>query len=562
MSVPAKYKQIGDFHEYYSGKRVAPYLTIFIGGNHEAGNYLSELYYGGWVAPNIYYMGAANVIRCGPLRIAGMSGIWKGYDYRKPHFERLPYNRDDVTSVFHIRELDVRKLLQIRTQVDLGLSHDWPEGISWAGDHESLFRKKPAFKDDALTGRLGSVAARQVLERLRPPFWFSAHLHCKFTACVIHEQMLPDEIKTLPTKESTSANGHLSNVQPPPQPQPQRLIDSEPIPNHQTTWERVNTEDSSKRDVYDAEKFEHQNSHNPRKRAHPESVSVKNSDEIDLDLESDDEELEDPREAKSKSAGTADESSFPPQQLSNANINLSPLSSHNDQVPDDIRNQLPASFARPMTDESPKLETTLPEGIVNRKTDFLALDKCLPNRHFIQLTEFPAISEPDVDYCERPYRLRYDKEWLAITRALASELTFGAHPEARIPANKGEKAYRPEIDKAMEWVEENVVKQDKLTIPLNFSITAQPYDPSVPFTTEMMPREYTNPQTSQFCQLIGIDNQFDQPEEERDARMAAGPRPVQERFNRNFRGGGRRDRRGGRGNHGPRGRGKGSGRRY
>src|SRR3954471_1449312 len=107
VSMPSKYYAMHDFHEYYSGARVAPYLTIFIGGNHEASNYLFELYYGGWVAPNIYYMGAANILRIGPLRIAGLSGIWKGYDYRKAHFERLPYNSDDYHSIFHVRELDV-----------------------------------------------------------------------------------------------------------------------------------------------------------------------------------------------------------------------------------------------------------------------------------------------------------------------------------------------------------------------------------------------------------------------------------------------------------------------
>ena len=42
---------------YYSGEKKAPILTIFIGGNHEASNYLQELPYGGWVAKNIYYMG-------------------------------------------------------------------------------------------------------------------------------------------------------------------------------------------------------------------------------------------------------------------------------------------------------------------------------------------------------------------------------------------------------------------------------------------------------------------------------------------------------------------------
>lgn len=48
---------------YYSGEKKAPYLTVFIGGNHEASNYLQELPYGGWVAPNIYYMGMFPSVR-------------------------------------------------------------------------------------------------------------------------------------------------------------------------------------------------------------------------------------------------------------------------------------------------------------------------------------------------------------------------------------------------------------------------------------------------------------------------------------------------------------------
>lgn len=35
---------MNDFYKYYSGELIAPYLTIFIGGNHEASNYLRELY--------------------------------------------------------------------------------------------------------------------------------------------------------------------------------------------------------------------------------------------------------------------------------------------------------------------------------------------------------------------------------------------------------------------------------------------------------------------------------------------------------------------------------------
>lgn len=53
---------MGDFHKYYTGQLTAPFLTIFIGGNHEASVLLRELYYGGWVAPNIFYMGASTVL--------------------------------------------------------------------------------------------------------------------------------------------------------------------------------------------------------------------------------------------------------------------------------------------------------------------------------------------------------------------------------------------------------------------------------------------------------------------------------------------------------------------
>jgi lariat debranching enzyme len=88
-SIPPKYRSLGTFPSYYAGEKKAPILTIFIGGNHEASQPLRELYYGGWVAPNIYYMGAAGVVRYGGLRIGGMSGIYKSHDYRMGHFGKL-----------------------------------------------------------------------------------------------------------------------------------------------------------------------------------------------------------------------------------------------------------------------------------------------------------------------------------------------------------------------------------------------------------------------------------------------------------------------------------------
>eukprot|EP01052_Picozoa_sp_SAG31_P054464 SAG31_NODE_14514_length_802_cov_1.453770_2_plen_152_part_01 len=48
MAVPPKFRKLGTFYRYYTGEKVAPVPTVFIGGNHEASNYLQELCHGGW----------------------------------------------------------------------------------------------------------------------------------------------------------------------------------------------------------------------------------------------------------------------------------------------------------------------------------------------------------------------------------------------------------------------------------------------------------------------------------------------------------------------------------
>ena len=58
------------------------------------------------------------------------------------HFEAPPYQNDSMRSAYHVRELDVYRLLQLRQPVDVGLSHDWPRGIANHGDAAQLFRAK------------------------------------------------------------------------------------------------------------------------------------------------------------------------------------------------------------------------------------------------------------------------------------------------------------------------------------------------------------------------------------------------------------------------------------
>lgn len=186
MAVPPKYQMLNTFYKYYSAEKEAPVLTVFIGGNHEASNYMQELPYGGWVAKNIYYMGYAGVIQIGGLRIGGLSGIFKGRDYNRGHYEHPPYNADTKRSVYHIRNLEVFRLKQLTRPVDIFMSHDWPSNIARYGNMNYLFKKKPFLQEEVLSGTLGSPPAEEILHKLQPAYWFAAHLHVKFTAHVQH----------------------------------------------------------------------------------------------------------------------------------------------------------------------------------------------------------------------------------------------------------------------------------------------------------------------------------------------------------------------------------------
>ncbi|KAJ3557405.1 hypothetical protein NM688_g1488 [Phlebia brevispora] len=203
MAVPDKYKQLGEFYKYYTGEKTAPILTIVIGGNHEASNYFWELYHGGWLAPNIYFLGHAGCVQVNGIRIAGASGIFQHYDFAKGHFERVPYDRSAMRSIYHIRQYNILRL-SLLSSPDIFLSHDWPQSIEQYGDLRGLLRHKPFFRSDIEKGALGSPPMMGLLRTLKPKWWFSAHLHTRFEARVVHE---PDVSGPTNTQEAAKAEG-------------------------------------------------------------------------------------------------------------------------------------------------------------------------------------------------------------------------------------------------------------------------------------------------------------------------------------------------------------------
>lgn len=767
-AMPQRFRKMADFHEYYSGTRTAPFLTIFIGGNHEASNHLFETYYGGWVAPNIYYLGAANVLRFGPLKIAGLSGIWKGYDYRKPHFERLPYNEEELQSIYHVREIDVRKLLSFRSQVDIGLSHDWPQGIEWHGDIEGLFRFKPFFREDAESGKLGSVAARQCLDRLRPPYWFSAHLHSRYEAVVHHgeyegarnltQQGKPrlssfmgskgavenrDSSAFLASQNSETVPETSGKLKPRTSPTKQPSDDQrilgwtafhasaqqvEAVERERMLSEQEQRSELRKNGITDLPQLEFEEEFiqverddgfgrktHPRKpksaspddgpapipqydgcsfslpvkrHRNPDEISISDEDEPKqpiirraqfdgpaststiplvngsvkdpnaIDIDDSDEENDttdatvssslnlqaapgEPRPHQTQasvgsqdpvgdhsvhshnrlsqyhpgaaafvsgsgvsslrsisihstaSSQTADlnagAAGYEPRTdtLSmNRTISLrdspSRLAQHMDppttaqtnglvaenamagggsvkeggatdagselnvvteydvaeykgaepngksnDVTEEMRAELAALSSKFVEPEKVKVSPPLPlpETISNKTTQFLALSKCEPNMEFLQLLEIEPLT-PLNEPVQRPMTLQYDPEWLAIQRVFAPELELGGSPSDPVPQHRGDTYYRDRIIEEEKWVQEHIVEPGLLQVPENFSITAPVYDPNLVVGPKEMPREVTNPQTVEFCKLIGIENKFDLSEEERNEMMEQGPRAA------------------------------------
>lgn len=408
MAVPPNYKVLGDFPDYYAGKRKAPILTIFVGGNHEASSHNQELFYGGWVCPNIYYLGAANVLNVGGLRIAGLSGIYKSGDYLKSHYERLPYDPGTMRSVYHVRAYDVFKLFQVTERLDIGLSHDWPQGIEHNGDTNWLVNKKPHFRADIKSGQLGSPPARSLLYKLKPTYWFSAHLHIKFAAIVRHGRDV----------EAVESNVKSEKV--------------EELPT------KVENPDAVDLDVSDEGETEEAQG----------GPANKNEEEIDLDI---DDDVIEPPPKRTKSTPS------------------------------------PALTAPCDTD------ATKPPSV----TYFLALDKCLPKRSFLQILE---IDTPEPPIPQSRTTLRYDPEWLAITRAFNPYLGTSTTTEYIPPLPRDPIKVREMIDTERVWVTNNV--KDLRIRPEWFVWTAPPIGHGGPeHWKDTGFREFTQSYPS-LCQIV------------------------------------------------------------
>lgn len=456
MNVPDKYKRLGDFHEYYSGVRTAPVLTIFIGGNHESSSYLKELKYGGWVAKNIYYLGEFGSVWYEGVKISGISGIWNQSSFKANRLadEKLPYDSRLIRSIYHTKPKNYLKLL-LQKESDVVLSHDWPQYIWDHGDVRKLLKQKPFFKSDIHNGELGSPLNRVLLDKLQPSYWFSAHLHVRFEAVVHHtlkQQQKGNDVET--NKEVNES---------------EITLDMDDMGNGD---DKTMNKDEIKLDMDGIGNGNHNN-----------------KDEINLNMD-------EPDTNKSESEITlctnknvldTDEIALDMDEINKSELNTEEIALDMDDVPESITTATPPSKK---------------QKIITKSTRFLALDKCLPRRKFLEVL---SIRPEHANHPSRNTRsFYYDARGLAINKVLENYYTTSPSDFRTLTSgdflNLTHNITRliNELDQLVEYEAKKLDLQD-LKVPQNFKTVAPTSD------AKKVPLKYwENHQTKDYCRSFEI----------------------------------------------------------
>lgn len=203
MYAPHHHKHLGDFTEYYSGRKTFPLPLYFIGGNHEPYQFLDESASERGISPNISFLGRVGSIDMKGLKIAYLTGI-----FDEKYYLHLPGSR---LSVAHDHDYPAQRFLSCYTEAevdfllqyphpDILLVHEWPFGIVRPEDHEP---QEPAHRHLRYDGT-GVQVIRAVVDKLQPRLVLCGHMHRRYRAIIHHGNDALTEIHCLGLVDHTT----------------------------------------------------------------------------------------------------------------------------------------------------------------------------------------------------------------------------------------------------------------------------------------------------------------------------------------------------------------------
>lgn len=141
-----------------------------------------------------------------------------------------------------------------------------------------------------------------------------------------------------------------------------------------------------------------------------------------------------------------------------------------------------------------KFSALVPEETGRKQTKFLALDKCIPKRKFLQVIE--------IDHNNEDMDLKYDLEWLTILY-FTNHLLSVKNNLHYMPSNQDSDNDAVHIPEDKELILKKF--NNDLKIPKNFVQSAEVFNPDGHGRIET-PSLTINEQTTQFCKILGIDD--------------------------------------------------------
>ena len=169
MAAPAKYRDLGDFPIFARGAAQFSWPITFIGGNHEPYGWLENWPDGGQIAPNCHYIGRANAIQIGDLRVAGLSGIFQPQLFGQKRPDVSQFGNQSNKNWIGWNQGDIEKLLTLGRS-DIFLLHEWPIEFGAGQRH---------FADSAARDWI-----ELALQSLQPQLIFCGHLHHRLRSAI------------------------------------------------------------------------------------------------------------------------------------------------------------------------------------------------------------------------------------------------------------------------------------------------------------------------------------------------------------------------------------------